>query len=302
MNDSAVQRFNGLTALRADVLNGLATTSRQFARCFKACRKELSEKRVHAFRIEARRLLSIYDLLEKAAPQSLLNKLRRSTRKKLNFLDELRDTHVQALAIGELSREFPELKPFYKRLAKREKQLRKPTRKKFKKTGVQKILRGLASLERQCRERALFNRAEQSRLILRAVDQAFADTVKLRRAINPVFTETIHCTRIAFKKFRYMIEAVTTLRKQCRPGQLAAMRQYQTAMGTIQDMEVLLKGLEKYAKSRNQSDESLSSVTSHLTHERHHLIRRYLRMADRLYTFWPLPHRPGATPRRKQSR
>jgi CHAD domain-containing protein len=118
--------------------------------------------------------------------------------------------------------------------------------------------------------------------------------VKLRRAINPVFTDSIHCTRIAFKKFRYMVEGVPSLRSRCGRGQLAAMRRYQTSMGLIQDTEVLISSLEKFAKSRAGGAEPLTSIMAELTHRRMTLIRRYLKIADQLYSFWPLDGRSSS--------
>ena len=90
-------------------------------------------------------------------------------------------------------------------------------------------------------------------MLLRSVDRAFSRTRQLRARIDPRDTRTIHRTRVAFKKFRYMVEALAEyLPGGDRPSAWPAMRHYQTMMGEIQDAEVLLRTLDKFL--RKQAD------------------------------------------------
>ena len=274
------------TRLSQEAAKGLTEIGRRFARRFKECRKHPSEKRVHALRVEARRLLSILDLLEQSESEEILAKIRRMAKKKLDLLDELRDVHVQVLALRHLSREFPELRPVYKQLRKRDDRLAKRVRKKLKNTGTSKLVKRVARLRQDYLDTYLHKEPRASALILRAINKAFSETVQFRRAINPNFTDTIHRTRIAFKKFRYMIEALVTLRRQAGPKRLVRMRDYQTNMGRIQDMEVLLGRLEKFVKSGKGPKAAIAPITNELAQRHMALVREYMLVADELYSFW----------------
>ena len=63
----------------------------------------------------------------------------------------LRDTHVQLLAIEELAREFPQLAPFRKHLAKRERRLTKRVTRKLKRTGLRSVAKPVAAMGKELR-------------------------------------------------------------------------------------------------------------------------------------------------------
>ena len=282
----------GTTRLTYELTRTLASARRNFARRFKACRKDPSEKRVHALRIEARRLLSVIDLLGRSHTPQALDKARRAAKKKLKLLDGLRDLHVQTLALKHLSREFPDLKPVYKALEKREARLEKEVRRKLKHSGVEKLLKRLEKLQDDYTQWRRHKETHASSLILRGIDNAFADVLRLRSAINPQFTDTIHRTRIAFKKFRYMIEALPSTRRGYGSDRLVRLREYQTCMGRIQDMEVLLTNLEKFTKARRKMEIPTQPIIGELARRHALLIQNYMATADDLYSFWGSCKRP----------
>ena len=282
----------GTTRLTYEVTRTLAAARRNFARRFKACRKDPSEKRVHALRIEARRLLSVIDLLARSHTPQALDKARRAAKKKLKLLDGLRDQHVQALALKHLSREFPGLKPVYKVMRKEETRLEEEVRRKLKHSGVEKLAKRLQKLQADYTQWRRHKETHASSLIVRAIDNAFAAVLRLRSAINPRFTDTIHRTRIAFKKFRYMIEALPSTRRAYGRDRLARLREYQTAMGEIQDMEVLLTNLEKFTKARKKMEITTKPIVGELARRHALLIQNYMATADELYSFWGPGKRP----------
>jgi CHAD domain-containing protein len=283
-------------ALGKEVASGLSTACQRFERRFRQCRKKPSENRVHALRIEARRLLSILDLLAKSVPAPKLEKIRRAAKKKLNALDELRDVHVQTVAVLRLSREFPGLKPVYKNLRKREDVLARAARKKMKRMSLEKLLKRLDRLE-DCYAKSHRGKESRASAIIRsAVTTAFANTIRLRRAINPHLTDSIHCTRIAFKKFRYMIEALRSLRREAGAQRLKAMQQYQTRMGEIQDMEVLLGRLEKFTKNHPELQITIQPTIAELARRHDQLVGNYMACADELYSFWSASRRQPSAP------
>ena len=61
---------------------------------------------------------------------------------------------------------------------------------------------------------------------------------------------------MAFKKFRYMVEALAEHLPGATQGRLAAMHHYQTMMGDIQDAEVLLAALDKFLRKQEIKPEA----------------------------------------------
>jgi CHAD domain-containing protein len=112
-------------------------------------------------------------------------------------------------------------------------------------------------------------------------------TDQLKRRIDPRDAKTIHCTRVAFKRFRYMMEALAKYLPGAKKKLLERMRHYQTMMGDIQDAEVLLQGLDKYLRKQGLEPVRMRAFHQALLRRRQELIRAYLPVAGRLSEFWP---------------
>lgn len=139
------------------------------------------------------------------------------------------------------------------------------------------------------RERKRCRPRQAQTILLRAVNRAYARVVQLKARIDPGNTATIHRTRIAFKKFRYMVEALRPLLRGVTEQRLTEMRHYQAMMGDIQDLEVLLGTLGKFFQKREVKAESARHFRDELVRRRQWLARRYMDAADALHQFRPLP-------------
>jgi len=131
------------------------------------------------------------------------------------------------------------------------------------------------------------------------VQRAFGRVVELRHQIDPGQLETIHSTRIAFKRFRYMIELLQPILPAVKPRQLIAMDQYQTMMGEIQDIGVMIERLDKLVTKKKFKRLPLERFRQVLLHRQERLVRAYLNVADQLFAFWP-DNRVRARPRPPQ--
>ena len=76
-----------------------------------------------------------------------------------------------------------------------------------------------------------------------AVEDAFLITQRRRDWVNPSQATSIHRVRIAFKTFRYTVEIVHPLLDNFPAANLKRMHDYQSLMGEIQDVEVILQAL-----------------------------------------------------------
>jgi len=146
----------------------------------------------------------------------------------------------------------------------------------------------IAGFRAELRERRKWcTRSRTRTLLLRALDRAFTGVKRLRRRVNPNNTATIHRTRVAFKRFRYMVEALATMLPEATKKRRADMQHYQALMGDIQDMEVLLATLRKFFKKNEIKQESARRFHEELLRRRQWLVQTYLDAADQLNDFWP---------------
>lgn len=282
----ATARSTGLPGfLRRSLKNQWGDYRNDFARC----RRKFSEKAVHQFRIGSRRLLSTLIVLGAIISRRHLNAAHRALKKRLRVFARLRDTHVQLLAIEELAREFPQLAPFRRHLAKRERRLTKRVARKMKRTGLRSVAKPVAAMSKELRRwRAGRDRAQkESGLVMAALEASFESVAARFRAIDPSNPATIHRTRVAFKEFRYMAEALQPMLPRATERVISRMRDYQARMGEIQDATVLRASLEKYLAKDEEAMPDAGPIRAELERRKTALITSFLDKADELFNFAP---------------
>lgn len=277
-----------------DVLKHLAvslsTGWKRYRKRLKRCQASFSEEAVHDSRVETRRLLSAIELLGAFMPERDLKKARRALKHHLDTFDQLRDTQVQLDYIGRMEKTFPAARAFHDWLQKRETKFTRETRKAVKRIKTKRTGRRIAAFQKEIRRRhkqttcaAAFDTVQQ------AMNRAFARVAQLCRRVQAADTATIHRTRIAFKRFRYMVEALSPLLPAVTDEHRRAMHGYQSMMGDIQDVEVLLAALGKFVRRKEMRLQSARQLREELLRRRQWLIRVYLNAAGRLRQFWPPP-------------
>jgi CHAD domain-containing protein len=260
---------------------------RRYRKRLKACQRHFSEEAVHASRVETRRLLATVALLGAFIPEADVRKARGGLKRHLDAFDRLRDTQVQLLYVDHLLKRFAAATPFRAWLLAREKRFRRAARKDIRTIKTRRLGKRLAAFEKELRRRrradspaAAFARVQHATL------RAFARVAALCQHVSAADTETIHRTRIAFKRFRYMTDALAPLLPALSAEHRQAMRGYQSMMGDIQDVEVLMAALDKFARLE-QNDRETERLRAELARRRGQLIRVYLNAAGKLKQFWP---------------
>jgi CHAD domain-containing protein len=280
----------------------LKTQWKRYRKKLKRCQKRFSTDAVHDSRVETRRLLSLVELLEPFLAAGRLKKVERSLKRYLDTFDDLRDTQVQILHVRKLLRPFPVARSFNAYLRKREERFAERTREDIKRFKTKRLNKLIAACRQDVAEPPRpRNLAAASDLLLRCVDRAFARTCQLRARINRHDTTTIHRTRVAFKKFRYMVETLAHYLGAADPKLLEAMHHYQTMMGEIQDAEVLLQTLDKYLLKNQRDAKPARPFREELARRRLALISAYLDSAGQLLDFWPSPKRSAVAPHPRRS-
>jgi CHAD domain-containing protein len=230
------------------------------------------------------------ELLSRFISSKRVGKIQRLLKRHLDAFARLRDTQVQLVAVENLCLLFPSARPFYNSLIERERHFSKEACREVKRIRPRPLAKlvkaGTAELKRQ---RQKLSGKASAAVLFRTVNSAFDRVSRLRGKIDPRDTRTIHRTRIAFKKFRYMVELLGNELISLEDKRLDEMQHYQTMMGDVQDAEVLLRSLDKFI-GRNQSHAaSLLKFREELVRRRAWLIRVYLDAAGQLKDFWPVP-------------
>jgi CHAD domain-containing protein len=278
----------------ADVLEHLGvslnTQWRRYRKRLKRCQEHFSEEAVHDVRVQTRRLLSTIELLGAFIPERDIQKVRRALKRHLDTFDQLRDTQVQLGYVGRMAGTFPDASAFYDWLRNRKARFTRTTRKAVKHIKTKRLGRWLAAFEKEIwLQRKRITRERAFAIVRRAINQAFARVAQRCRHVRADDTKTIHRTRIAFKRFRYMIEALAPLLPAVTEDHRRALRGYQCMMGDIQDMEVLLAALDKFVQKEKVNARSARRLKKELVRWRRMLIEIYLNAAGRLRRFWPPP-------------
>ncbi|HVF25311.1 MAG TPA: CHAD domain-containing protein [Anaerolineales bacterium] len=217
----------------------------------KRCRAEFSNEAVHDLRVAARRMLALVQLLNSIAARPRLQKLNRAFKDQLDQFDDLRDTQVILAELSETIQELPQLQKFQYHLQAVEEDLLKTLRKKLKVIDLFDVSKRI----RKTRESLETNTDEELTLqTLQAVDHAFLVTKQRHGWIDSAQSATIHRVRIAFKAFRYMVEVIQPLLRDFPPDNIRQMNAYQSLMGEIQDVEVIMQTLADFPFSASSFD------------------------------------------------
>jgi CHAD domain-containing protein len=217
----------------------------------KLCRAEFSRKAVHDLRTSIRRLLATLDVIAFVTSASRIEKLSDRLKAQLDDLSDLRDIQVMLDRVSEDIGTFPELEPFQYYLEKREKRQQRSDEKhiqNIKPGGVEKRLLKIQGAVED------FSAEELQDKLPQAVDEAYLTVIQRYGEIDPAQLVSIHHLRVAFKKFRYMVEAIYPCLPDFPEAQLQHMHDYQTQMGNIHDLQVFLETLAEFAEDSDSYD------------------------------------------------
>ena len=261
---------------------------RRYRKRLERCQRKFSESAVHELRIQTRRLLALLEFLQALHVGDSLRRTRKAFKNRLDAFDELRDTHVQLLLLKALRTDFPELRELDAWLRRREGKLVSALRHGIKAARQARLEKRLKALEKALRKLpALPTRRNAADPSHAALVEAFGAVVTLRRRIRRRDPRTIHRTRVAFKRYRYMAELLRPFLPGVTPELVLQMRRYQGRMGDIQDMEVLLVGLALADKKRRLEPGLARRLRLSLTERRARLVDDYLQTSDDLFDFEP---------------
>lgn len=252
------------------------------------CRAEFSNEAVHDLRTAARRMLAFIQLVNSISPRPRLEKLNHAFKDQLEEFDGLRDTQVVLAEISEVLQELPQLQTFRDYLQGVEKGILKTLRKKLKVIDLFDVSKRIRHMRESLKGES---NSELERQIFQSVDAAFFIAQRRQKWINPGQANTIHRVRLAFKTFRYMMEIIHPLLLDFPVENLKCMHDYQSLMGEIQDLEVVMQSFADVPLSASSFDPE--PVRRYYARRHAEAISAYMKCVHELDTFWrPASDRP----------
>ena len=85
-----------------------------------------------------------------------------------------------------------------------------------------------------------------------------------------------------------MLEAVGSLLPGVTPRKLEAMKKFQALMGELQDLEVLLRTVDRFTRKEKIDVNVARNFHDELVRRSQRLIALYLKQAGKLDRYWPL--------------
>lgn len=256
---------------------------------FNSARQQITEETIHDLRVAARRLQARLRILRSLESRPRARKLWRLLGKQLDQLDDLHDTQVMLQEATERTPSLTQLGRFRDYLEGKSGVLSRTARREVlttKPSGLKKRVQRLRKIaERHAEDEDLLAR------VLQAVDAAHAKTLRAFGQLDATDPSTIHHVRIAFKKFRYMVEAVRPLLPNYPEAYLAHMHDYQEAMGKVHDTTVFLDALKEFATRLSHARVhtepfDLRPIELFYRGRLDELIHAYFQRRDELSTYW----------------
>ena len=261
---------------------------KRYRKELKRCQEKFSEKAVHNSRVAARRLSATIGLLESFLRPEIVKKGSCLIKEHLDIFDELRDAQVQLMAVNSLQGTFPAARPFCEWLQKRESRFSKQTRACVKRTKAKPLAKLIAAAEDAFEKKLQKQKRDSAAdLLLRSINKAFRRTMRFKQRIRTDQPKSIHRTRVAFKRFRYMVDLLAEP-LAADEKMLDGMQHYQTMMGDIQDADVLLRSFDKFVRKKKIRSESAIHLREELLRRREWRIKIYMDAAGQLKEFWPI--------------
>jgi CHAD domain-containing protein len=271
------------------VITSLDQRWRKYVKELRRCRNRCSEESVHDLRVATRRLISTLMIVEILLPDSRVQKLQRRLKRLFDAMSPLRDTQVQLLALEKKVEQVPELETLITILKLRERSQMRRIGKRVARIDAAALGAVLRRIKKKL-ETISASRLKKNVSLTAALGEAaegFIAIASLRERLRISQPRTVHRMRIAFKKFRYKVEALQPFLRKVTARQLKAMDKFQTRMGAIQDIEVLSNTVQRFMTQRGASVRSpLARYYRELQAQKQQLMRAFIQSSREINSYW----------------
>ncbi len=257
-----------------------------FRSLVQSLRRKVKKDNIHDVRVAVRRINALLDLLRETVPVPDASRLRKRLKKCMKSVGDLRDTQVQRALVDDLADTLPDASVYGRELKQREKKLRRRARRDMRDVHLRSLRRLKDKIQAQLAPHWSHHLQERQRSqAMGGVDRAFSTVVEARRRLDVTHPETVHAMRVAFKKFRYMVEVLQPLLSGVGKSQLASMHAFQGMMGDIHDLDVLTRDVSR-VRQHSHRPVRLAAVQDELAHRLLMATDAFMAASDELFTFW----------------
>lgn len=229
--------FDRLNLLRKDYRKNLELVQETF-----------DDEAIHDLRVSMRRIQAIILFIDEVCKEDISSGLINDIKSRIKSFNKLRDLQVQIQFLVKNIKKYPEILDFLIYLKQREKKQIKKI-KNLTKTPVFDLSGDLFFYQLKLNNLPCIKNIQISQIIVNARNSL--DQVKF--SINNIIKgnyQTYHKTRLAIKKFRYIIETIEEIINSPKE-KLKEIQRIQTILGEIQDYTVLLELINKFCKKEN---------------------------------------------------
>ncbi len=245
-----------------------------------------SQKAVHNLRVELRRTVSVLEIINELYNFKTKNQQKKISAELLKYLDkytELRDVQVHLFYADRRLSKY-KIKPFYSYLKNKEKILLKKTSKRSKKLELNNLKKQIRKVKKLLLKKAISEDKVKAR-INNALSASFNEVLKYKPQIKKPDIKRIHKMRIAFKKYRYKVEALSPLLPKITSKVLREMHSYQQLLGKIHDLDILAKESNKFFSKRKGKKKLKQKVINQLNNDQQKSLRLFMKLKDKIYVF-----------------
>lgn len=249
------------------------------------CQRRCPHDSVHDLRVATRRLLAHLDLLCLLISHESLDKARSILKQHLESFAELRDTQVQLSRVTQQLRVLPELRPLHAALEKFERRAIKVAADSLAKQHNGKLRQHMTVATSRLAATVAEPGADRwQSLAIRQALLGRLDQVSQRQKNAAAAPEGIHRTRVAMKKYRYLIEALRPILSRFPPSRFQQLVHFQDVTGEIHDIDVMFARLGTMVKKDKLDAWRTHRFRETLMRQQHALLGTYHKLAAELFT------------------
>ena len=226
-----------------------------FASELRVAQQKGEKAEAHDLRVGIRRLLAALELALALDEELLPARLLRDLKRVLDALSPLRDLEIQRQALEGQELAEGTRRELTKRLARREHKVRRGLKKRVDDFPLRRSEQAVASA---CAvlDAGDGDRTQSATLaVVGAIARRYWAFDRRRRAASDAGMKELHRVRIAFKKYRYVVELGAPLLKPLSEQAREAMKLFQDQLGALQDSTVVLELLDRGRATRDLVEE-----------------------------------------------
>lgn len=257
-----------------------------YAQRFEEFRGKCDGESLRRLRVAIRRLLSHVEATQRIYRSRHGRRAFQLLKAQLKQLGPLRDIQMQSCQLESLRKGSPEAANILKWLQKRETKKLSRARRALHKLDQMELKKELKKATRKSERFLVQAELSPGSRIEKALQNSFQKVENRFNGLDPQDVKTIHRLRVAFKHFRYLAEALKAL----TAPRLTAMKRYQSRMGEIQDMEVIMRTLHTFAcRKQKPGSRALGPLRREIRKRRNTAVSLFWRQRNELFKFSPAP-------------